>query len=76
LVLIANGLNSDSVNQCNFDKNVLKYMTYSLKQLNKSSFVNELLSSGILKVETLDDPNIALAHLTSILNELLINMLQ
>jgi len=51
-------------------------MTYSLKQLNKSSFVNELLSSGILKVETLDDPNIALAHLTSILNELLINMLQ
>jgi len=37
------------------------------KQFNESSFVNELLSSGILEVETLDDPNIALAHLTSIL---------
>jgi len=27
-----------------------------------------LLSSGISEVETLDDPNIGLAHLTSILN--------
>ena len=51
-----------------FDKNVSNYMTYRcFKQFNESSFVNELLSSGILEVETLDDPNIALAHLTSIL---------
>ena len=52
-----------------FDKTVSNYMTYRcFKQFNESSFVNELLSSGILEVETLDDPNIALAHLTSILN--------
>ena len=37
------------------------------KQFNDSSFVNKLLSSGILEVETVDDPNIAIAHLTSIL---------
>jgi len=44
-------------------------MTYRcFKQFNESSFVNELLSSGILEVEALDNPNIALAHLTSILN--------
>jgi len=55
------------VNQCNFDKNVSKHMTYRcFKQFNESSFVNELLSSGILEVETLNDSNIALAHLTSI----------
>ena len=43
-------------------------MTYRcFKKFNESSFVNKLLSSGIIEVETLDDPNIALAHLTSIL---------
>jgi len=43
-------------------------MTYTcFKQFNESLFANELLSFGILEVETLDDPNIALAHLTSIL---------
>ena len=51
-----------------FDKNVSKYMTNRcFKQFNESSFVNKLLSFGILEVETLDDPNIALAHLTSVL---------
>ena len=45
-------------NQCNFDKNVSKYITYRcFKQFNENSFVNQLLSSGILEVGTLDDPN-------------------
>ena len=43
------------VNKCNF---VTKYMTYRcFKQFNESSFVNELLSPGIIEVETLDDPS-------------------